>query len=196
VELETVSFKAPKEFIERVKRYAKQRSRPVSELVRDGLEWRINEGDPLNLRYETVTSGEATYEGNTGNTDISGESVEALHGMLSTLLAEVRQLRKEVRVSEQRSSVTKDVMSSSDTGNTNLASLVGDTPEASVGAQSTFDTAKFMLGPLCQKQHDYHGQGHSLRQRGGKHECVECKNARSRAHKQRQREVKRQAAST
>ena len=39
VELETVSFKAPKEFVEQVKRYAKQRSRPVSELVRDGLEW-------------------------------------------------------------------------------------------------------------------------------------------------------------
>ena len=77
VELETLSFKVPKEFVEQVKRYAKQRARPVSELVRDGLEWRIGEGDPLNIRYETVTSGETGYEGNTGNTNRPGGSVEA-----------------------------------------------------------------------------------------------------------------------
>lgn len=52
----------------------------------------------------------------------------------------------------------------------------------------TYDATKFQLGDLCKNQHDFDGQGHSLRQRGGKHECVACKNARSLAYKQRQRQ--------
>jgi hypothetical protein len=65
VELETVSFKAPKEFVERVRTYAKEHKQSVSEMVRDGLTWRL-EDDPLSYRYGTVTSDETAYKGNTG----------------------------------------------------------------------------------------------------------------------------------
>jgi hypothetical protein len=51
-----------------------------------------------------------------------------------------------------------------------------------------YNTKKYMLGEICRQRHDYHGTGQSLRQRGGKHECVECKNARNRAYKKRQRQ--------
>ena len=233
VELETVSFKAPKEFVEQVKRYAKQRSRPVSELVRDGLEWRIGEGDPLNMRRGTVTSGESGYEGNTGNTDMPGGSVEALHGMLVVLVEEVRQLHTSVQTIEQRlgepgsmqaPSITSNidvtsadgdmpvasmkaqmrgagsVYTSSVTGNTDVSSVAGDTPrvmvevpsaseQPSAGIVPEFDPAKYAWGPLCEHGHDADGQGHSLRQRGGKHECRECKNTRSRAYKERRRQA-------
>jgi len=50
-----------------------------------------------------------------------------------------------------------------------------------------FDTARFMLGPLCHQRHDWHGTGQSVRQRGGKHECRECKRARKARYKQRQK---------
>jgi hypothetical protein len=56
-----------------------------------------------------------------------------------------------------------------------------------------YDATKYLVGELCQNRHDFDGQGHSLRQRGGKHECVACKQARSRAHKQRQREKRAMA---
>ena len=102
VELVTLSFKAPKDLVERVKRYAKQCVRPVSELVRDGLEWRIGEGDPLNRRVGGETGGKTTDEGNTGNTDRAGVRAEALHGMLSALVAEVRQVHSSVQALEQQ----------------------------------------------------------------------------------------------
>ncbi len=53
-----------------------------------------------------------------------------------------------------------------------------------------YDTSKYVLGEICVNSHDYHGIGQSLRQLGGKHECVECKNARNRAYKKRQRRAK------
>jgi len=83
VELATLSFKVPAEFKAQLQAYAKQRRQSISELIREGVEWRIGEGDPLNLRYGTVTSGKTTYEGNTGNTEKVEMGVEFLHGMLS-----------------------------------------------------------------------------------------------------------------
>jgi hypothetical protein len=50
-----------------------------------------------------------------------------------------------------------------------------------------YDETRFALGPLCERRHDYYGTGQTLRYQAGKHECVECKNARSRAYKERQR---------
>jgi len=50
-----------------------------------------------------------------------------------------------------------------------------------------FDTTRFMLGPLCHQRHDWRGTGQSVRQKGGKHECRECKRARKARYKQRQK---------
>jgi hypothetical protein len=178
VELDTVSFKAPKEFVERVKRYAKQRSRPVSELVRDGLEWRIGEGDPLNLRYGTVTNGDTAFDGNTGNTAKVEMGVELLHGMLSALVDEVRQLRGSVQILEQRRGEPGSMHAPSVTGNTDLVSVDGDIPAASMKAQSTsrqtlaagdtrksippYDPAKRTLGKLCPGKHEWGNTGQTL----------------------------------
>jgi hypothetical protein len=45
-----------------------------------------------------------------------------------------------------------------------------------------------VVGDLCQHRHDFDGQGHSLRQIGGKRECLTCKSERSRAYRGRQRQ--------
>jgi hypothetical protein len=52
-----------------------------------------------------------------------------------------------------------------------------------------YDTSKYMLGELCVHGHDYDSSGQSLRQRMGKHECVECMRTRKRAYKKRQRQA-------
>jgi hypothetical protein len=118
VELETVSFKAPKEFVERVKRYAKQRLRPVSELVRDGLEWRIGEGDPLNLRDGTLPNGEPLAEGNIGITGIAGESVEVLRDLQAAVTRVETQLQAVMQMLKQNEGQDE---SKGNTGNTERA---------------------------------------------------------------------------
>ena len=77
VELETMSFKAPAELLARVRKYAKEHRQSVSEMVRDGLLWRL-ESDPLAWRYGGQTEGAVAYDGNTGNTHMSDESAEVL----------------------------------------------------------------------------------------------------------------------
>jgi hypothetical protein len=189
VELETLSFKAPKEFVERVRTYAKEHKQSVSEMVRDGLTWRL-EDDPLGYRYGTGTSGETAHEENTGNTEKVEMGVEFLHGMLSALVEEVRQLRESMQAIEQRLGEPGSMPAPSVTGNTDLVSVDGDIPAASMKAQSTsrqtlaaegmresvdvsgrwreraftFDPAKHTWGELCHKGHDRDG-GQSVRER-------------------------------
>jgi hypothetical protein len=206
VELETLSFKAPKELVERVKRYAKQCLRPVSELVRDGLEWRIGEGDPLNIRRGVVAGGETAYDGNTGNTDMAGVRAESLHGVLSALVAEVRQLHSSVQALEQRLGRAEGGEPSGNIGITTRGggtavkagrqrNATGQAP----GEKTTqawrerafvFDPAKHTWGELCYKGHDREG-GQSIREQAS-NECVDCRWERSTAYKERKRAVKRQ----
>jgi hypothetical protein len=216
VELETLSFKVPAEFKAQLQAYAKQRRQSISELIREGVEWRIGEGDPLNIRDGTVTSGETAHEGNTGNTEKIEKGVEFLHGMLSALVEEVRQLRESMQALEHRLGETGSMHTPSVTGNTATVSVDGDIPAASMKAQSmprqtlaaedmrksvdvsgrwrerafTFDPAKHTWGELCHKQHDRDG-GQSVRERAS-NECVDCRWERSTAYKARQRAVKRE----
>lgn len=195
VELETLSFKAPKEFVERVKRYAKQCLRPVSELVRDGLEWRVGAGDPLNIRFGVETGSKIAYEGNTGNTDIAGVSGEALHGMLLALVAEVRQLRESVQALERRSSGAENVQASDGFSNTGITSFVGDTSKKASRQKSTteqaplgegvredipaYDTATRVLGKLCPRNHEWGHTGQSLLKKANLG-CPECDKEKAR----------------
>ena len=137
VELETLSFKVPAEFKAQLQAYAKQRRQSISELIREGVEWRIGEGDPLNIRYGTVTSDETAYEGNTGNTEKVEKGVEFLHGMLSALVEEVRQLRESMQTIEQRLGEPGSMHAPSVTGNIDVPSVDGDTPGVMVEVQST-----------------------------------------------------------
>ena len=194
VELETLSFKVPPELKAHLQAYAKQRRQSTSELIREGVEWRIGEGDPLNMRYGTVASGETAYEENTGNTKGVEVGVEFLHGMLSALVDEVRQLRGSVQALEQRPGEPGSMHAPSVTGNTDLVSVDGDIPVASMeaqmrGAVPPYDTSKYRLGRLCPRGHDYHGIGQSLRKNNKSGSCRAC----DVEQKRERRQAKRQA---
>jgi hypothetical protein len=88
VDLETVSFKAPVEFMTRLRVYAKQRRQSLSELIRDGLEWRLSDiGDPLTLRSGEVGGDEVP----------AGPGLGAVLESLLSLTEEVYRLREELR---------------------------------------------------------------------------------------------------
>jgi hypothetical protein len=123
VELTTLSFKAPTAFVEHVKRYARQCRRPVSELVRDGLEWRIGDGDPRDMRDATVTDEETPGTGNTDNT-----AVAVFQDLLSPLVTEVRQLARAVQALEQRVQDTPAAREVS--GNTDIPARREEVPGA------------------------------------------------------------------
>jgi hypothetical protein len=203
--------------LDRVQAYARMHRQSISELIRDGLEWRITEGDPRSLGdpgRQTTAYETDEYYGNTviHADDQAPEHIGVLQAILTALARQETQLRTLTQALEHR------------TGTPGVAESATKTParpraprrlqEPTIEAQTpqtapphhddngptvlqdtgpTFDAARFMLGPLCQKQHDFDGHGHSLRQRGGKHECVTCKNARSREHKERKRQAKAQA---
>ena len=65
-----VSVKLPPDLLDRVKQYARIHQQSLSELIRDGLEWRISEGD---IGYFRNTEKQATLQTNSGNTVILQE---------------------------------------------------------------------------------------------------------------------------
>jgi hypothetical protein len=230
----TISLKIPQDLLARVQAYARIHRQSISELIRDGLEWRITEGDPRSAGG-TVPQGSAqdtaAYAWNTKmpasaqepavyswNTEIpsSAQDPAALSGVLQAILATGARQEAQLHALTQALAHRADVPSSFEySGNTtaipesppraHAATHEAETRQTPHATQDesgntvlhdmgpAFDAARFLLGPLCQQQHDYDGQGYSLRQRGGKHECIACKNARSRAYKERQRQAKHHA---
>jgi predicted DNA-binding protein len=64
----TISMRLPKELHIRLEQYAAQHRQSISELVRDGLEWRLEEGDPRGLGAASTQDDEAYYISNTTKT--------------------------------------------------------------------------------------------------------------------------------
>ena len=204
VELETLSFKVSAEFKAQLQAYAKQRRQSISELIREGAEWRISEGDPLNIRYGAVASGETAYEGDTGNTGKVEMGVEFLHGMLSALVEEVRQLHISMQAIEQRLGEPGSIHAPSVTGNTDFVSVDGDIPAARMEAQSTFiqplavegtresippyDPAKRTLGKLCPGKHEWGNTGQTLLRKPNL-TCPVCEAEKKREKRKAKREA-------
>jgi hypothetical protein len=65
-----VSVKLPPDLLERVRKYALIHQQSLSELIRDGLEWRIAEGD---VGYFRNTESDPTAQADNGNTVILRE---------------------------------------------------------------------------------------------------------------------------
>jgi len=174
-EYKTISLKIPQDLLDRVQRYAGLHRQSISELIRDGLEWRITEGDP---RGQPMPDN--IYYGNTELHELA-QPVYMLDGMpFDEDLAPSAPAEAQVH----------------DNGNTVLQHTLEPAPvppvrpgEPGEKTRQTdippFDTSKYALGALCDHAHDYHGTGHSLR-RLSNNECLECHAARARAYRQRQ----------
>jgi len=64
----TISLKMPQELLDRVQAYARLHRQSISELIRDGVEWRITDGDPRSLGVsapQRARSDDSEYSGNT-----------------------------------------------------------------------------------------------------------------------------------
>jgi hypothetical protein len=217
-EYRTISLKIPTTLLDQVKRYAKQRQQSVSELFREGVEWRIGEGDPLTQRYATGDSAEQEYLSNTEIPiwiDRERESVGVLAEIRTALASQATQLQALTQALEQRPVVPTP------------SEYYGNTTKVSTGQQSTpepvrkgnggsgqvpqdtqenrgntvlqdqnrqaalppYDTSKYVLGvKLCPGKHDYQGTGKTLLTLNGR-KCPQCQTDGQRAR----REARRQA---
>jgi len=191
----TISMRLPKELHTRLVRYAMEHRQPISELVRDGLEWRLGDGDPRGLGDASTKDDEAYYMSNTAN---------ALADMRQALARQEAQIQAIVQALERQTGIphpsithkgqTESVPELARTtggpgGEKQQTARVPETQGEETRQTETppYDTTRDYLGKLCPAQHDYHGTGQSLRRRQ-KGDCREC----ARLAKQAAREAKRQ----
>ena len=109
----TISMRLPKELHARLEQYATQHHQSISELVRDGLEWRLSEGDPRGLGAASTKDDEAYYISNTANT---------LADMRQALARQEAQIQTIVQALERQTTPT---------GNGLVASTADTAPTAS-----------------------------------------------------------------
>ena len=209
---EYVSLQArvPTVLADLVKRYAAQHGKiPLSVLIRDGLEWRIGDGDPRGTGLyldEPVGIREEVYDSNTGiASSVPWEDV----------LQEVRTLREQAQalvaamehaLERQRVPASGYVYSSNTENAPRVASADGDIPVASMEAQSRlgqapagedtredippYDRAKHHLGLLCPAKDEWGTTGQSLRNTSN--QCLACK-ARAKREKDAKKRAGREA---
>jgi hypothetical protein len=104
----TISLKIPTTLLDRVKTYKGRHRQSISELIREGLEWRIGEGDPLAQRYATGDIAEQEYNGNTEipfETERVSVSPNVLQQILDTLAHQDTRLHTLTQALEQRAVV-------------------------------------------------------------------------------------------
>src|SRR5688500_10197465 len=94
----TISLRLSKELHTRIESYAHRHRQTFSELVRDGLEWRLGDGDPHgegHSFWEPQASANPTYYSNTPGTgnSVSGGTVPSI---LDTILARLDALTEAV----------------------------------------------------------------------------------------------------
>ena len=128
----TLLARVPVELADLVKRYAAERGQlPVSELIREGLEWRIGEGDPRGLGlYLSQSTGisEKMYSSNT-ETALGGQGEEALQEIRALLVRQGEQLQALIHAHERKVEVGNTGLYSSNTGKAASVPLPTVAPE-------------------------------------------------------------------
>lgn len=171
---QTISLKIPQDLLARVQHYAGLHRQSVSELIRDGLEWRITDGDP---RWQPLP--DARYSGNTE---------------FHTLVQPVHLIDDHIPLEDDLSPRPPG----HDNGNTVLPESLQTSvlPEARSQHKGNtvlptvppFDPAKYTLGKLCPRQHAHGHTGQSLLRISNRH-CLACDREKFHERKQKQRQV-------
>lgn len=175
----SVIARIPQDLVDAVKRYAGVHRCSVSELIREGLEMRLDADVPGRSADSRRDSGD-----------------EVLHQVLHTLHTLSPMLRAAVQgtVRETVTEVLHEVLP--------LSTRAQHTPEKALqghisapkGRATTrrgitevlpldtadaFDPTRFFVGELCPEKHAYLGTGQSLRYLRGDHDCVTCRRERN-----------------
>lgn len=195
---QTISLKMPQELLDRVQVYARLHRQSLSELMRDGVEWRITEGDLHGVGVyapQRTQSNEDEYYGNTTiPAEVRGEPEHAgiLHEIRTALARQETQLHALTQALEQRTVALASQEYSGKTRNGPSEQLSplepapeGDgrhTPQKVHTEDSNtvlqkdipaFDPTKYALGKLCPRRHDHQGTGQSLLRISNRH-CMLC----------------------
>jgi hypothetical protein len=176
-EYKTVLARIPAELAELVKRYAAARGQlPVSELIREGLEWRIGDGDPRGMgMYLSQPTGisEKVYSSNT-ETASGAQGEETLQGIRALLVQQGEQIQALAQAFERQTVAAQSNVYSSNTGDR----LVVGVNDGEAGPVE-YDRTKFKLGKLCKGGHEFGHTGQSLLTLKGSH-CPPCRAAQER----------------
>lgn len=188
----TLLARVPQELADEAKRYATQHRCSVSELIRDGLEMRLESGD---------VPGRTTGE--------PGEEVlhEVLHGItevlhtLKALSPAVRQTMSDVlhevlprylpRSQEHQGGMTEVLPHDATTARDDeqgMTEVLHDKADTGSPSSAGFDATRFALGKLCVSGHAYQDTGETL-YRLPKYVCPQCDAARARERRARQKAV-------
>lgn len=184
-EYQTISLKIPDDLLDRVKRYAGLHRQSISELIRDGLEWRITEGDP---GWQPLP--DVRYSGNT----VFHECAPPVPLQDDHIPREEDRRPLPIPVATGTADApfplsrpAGDALSPSAqvqyNGNTVLPEDISPSAPAEAPAQERgntvlpttppFDTHKYTLGKLCPRGHDHKDTGKSLL-RGSNRHCLAC----------------------
>ena len=124
----TLLARVPADLAELVKQYARQHGLSVAELIREGVEWRVGDGDPrgmgMYLEQPTGTS-DKTYYTNT-ETASGAESSAVLEDIRAALASQAMQIQALTETLERQAMLSSADMYSS---NTSIARV----PEKKVG---------------------------------------------------------------
>jgi len=181
----TISLKMPQDLLDRVQTYARLHRQTISELIRDGLDWRITDGDPRSVgvpHSQRTLREDGEYSGNSGiphEVPSGAESVGMLQEIRTALARQETQLSALTQALEQRT-ITHPRSENSGNANDGPGARVDTQEPGSEGEYSgntafpePFDPERFYLGKLCPQGHDYQGTGQSLL-RKSKGDCRRC----------------------
>jgi len=204
----TISLKMPQELLDRVQSYARLHRQSISELIRDGLEWRITEGDPRSLGVSPPQHTRSKDDEYSRNTEIPSEVLEKpehagiLEEIRTALARQEAQLQGLTHALEQRPAVSTPIEYS---GNAiNAPREQRSIPEPALEEDAwhapqdvhevssntvlpenvpAFDTTKYALGKLCPRAHNYSNTGQSLLRVSDRH-CIACDREKARERRQ------------
>ena len=197
-EYQTISLKMPQALLARVQTYARLHRQSISALIREGLEWRMTDGDPRDVGGSApprTPHYEDEYSRNTTRAAAGWGEPEAA-GMLqeirTALLRQETQLRELAQALEHHTVALAPRAYSDKTRNgpsEQLSplepALEGDgrhTPQKVHTEDSNtvlqkdipaFDPTKYTLGKLCPRRHNHQGTGQSLLRISNRH-CMLC----------------------
>lgn len=181
----SVIARIPQDLLDQVKQYASRHRCSVSELIREGLEMRLEADVPGRSRDSRGDAGGEVLQ----------EVLQAVHALAprghTALAGTIRQTITEV---------LREVLPLYVSGQTPADEVLhevvppetADAPVSQYGAG--FDTTRFVVGELCPQGHRYPETAGSLRYVKGDHDCVTCRSLRSQRYNEHKRAKRRQKA--
>ena len=211
----TVSLRIPRDLHTQLMRYAARHRQTVSELVKDGLEWRLDQDDP---RYSTVQ--DFSYYDNTVLQELAkpaylvDERIPFDDGLLDPALPTGVHSTETPALPAPATAPHEDTLRAAvypmpgfeinrQPVDTSRPEKTHEAPQGPTGedTQQTengtpdYDTSKYSLGKLCPRGHEHGTTGQSLLRISNRH-CLDCD--REKFHERgyaKRRQTRRQAQS-